>query len=173
MVSCRVDGGDTVDTSWETLGNIGSQNTVVRSSIETLEEVEDLGVQGLGCVERRHLLHGNVAMTLNDTADQLLRGRVVSVGRVRERSGDQVDDLDGNSERGVGRDGIEVLGTVELGGRLSVTCQINSWKSRTGPYHLINRRDITDGDGVARTRLDLQTVGNCLADAEVDEVVPG
>jgi len=48
MVTGGVDGGETVDASWETLGNVGSQNTVGRSTVETLEKSEDLGVQGLG-----------------------------------------------------------------------------------------------------------------------------
>jgi len=47
MITGRVDGGNTVDTSWESLGNVGGQYTVLRNTIETLEEIEDLGVQGL------------------------------------------------------------------------------------------------------------------------------
>jgi len=122
MVACRVDGGETVDTGWKTLGDVGSQNTVGRSSIETLEESEDLGVQGIGRLERRHELDGNVTVTLDDTANQLLRSGIVSVGRVRERSGNQVANLEGDCERGVGSEGVEVLGEVELGGRLPVGC---------------------------------------------------
>ena len=131
MVTCRVDRGDAVDASWKTLGNIGGQNTVRRSTVETLEEIEDFGIQWLRRVERRHLLHGNVAVALDFAADQLLRSRVVSVGRVRERSGNQIDDLDGDGERGIGRDGIEVLGGVEFGGGLTIKCQIDSRKNRT------------------------------------------
>jgi hypothetical protein len=154
MVACRVDGGETVDTSWKTLGNVGSQNTVGRSSVETLEEGEDLGVQGLGGLERRHKLHGNMTVTLDDTADQLLRSGIVSVGGVRERSGNQVANLEGDGERGVGLEGVEVLGEVEFGGR-----------------HVIDGRDITHGDGVTRTFLDLETIGDLLANTEADEVV--
>jgi hypothetical protein len=154
MVTGRVDGGDTVDTSWKTFGNIGGQNTVHRGSVETLEESKDFGVQGLRRVESRHQLHGNVAMTLDLTIDQLLRSGIVCVGRVRERSGVKVVDLERDGELGVGSDGIKVLGGVELGGR-----------------HVVNGRDVAHGGGVARTSLDLETVGNGLADTEVDEVV--
>lgn len=122
MVTSRVDRGDTVDTSWKTFGNIGGQVAVHRSTVETLEESEDFWVQGLGRVERRHQLHGNVAVTLDLTIDQLLRSGIVSVGRVRERSGDKVVDFEGDGELSVGSDGIKVLGGVELGGRLPVIC---------------------------------------------------
>jgi len=122
MVAGRVDGGNTVDTSWESLGNISGQDTVLCDSVETLEEIEDFGIQGLRRVERCQFLHSNVTVTLNDTIDQLLRSGIVSVGRIRERSGSQVEDLEGDGEWGVGSDGIEVLGGVEFGGRLPVTC---------------------------------------------------
>jgi len=119
MIPCGVDGGETVDTSWEALGNVSSQNTVGRSSVEALEESEDLGVQGLGRAERRHQLHGNMTVTLDDAINQLLRSGIVGVGRVRERSGNQVADLEGNGERSVGSEGTEVRGEVEFSGRLS------------------------------------------------------
>lgn len=173
MVACRVDRGETVDTSWKTLGNVGSQNTVGRSSVKTLEESEDLGVQGVGRLERRHKLHGNVTVTLDDTADQLLWSSIISVGRVRERPGNQVANLEGDSERGVGSEGVEVLGEVEFGGRLPATCQINSQERRGRSYHFINGGDITHGGGITRTFLDLETIGNCLANTEADEVIPG
>lgn len=60
-------------------------------------------------------------MTLNDTINQLLRSGEVSVGRIRELSGDQVVDLEGDGECSVGGKGIEVLGGGEFGGRLIVT----------------------------------------------------
>lgn len=63
-----------------------------------------------------------MTVTLNDTIDQLLRGGIVSVGRIRERSGSQVANLERDGERGVGIDGIKVLGGVEFGGRLQVKC---------------------------------------------------
>jgi len=173
MVACRVDGGETVDTSWKTLGDVGSQDTVGRGSVKTLEESEDLGVQGFGRPERRHELHGDVTVTLDDAVDQLLRSGIVSVGRVRERSGNQIANLEGDGERGVGGEGIEVLGEVEFGGRLPVTGQIDAQESRTRSYHVINGWDITHGDGVTRTFLDLETVCDCLANTESDKVVPG
>ena len=173
MVTCRGDAGDTVDTSRKASRNVGSQDTVHGSSVETLEESEDLGVQGLRRVERRHLLYGNMAVTLDVTADQLLRSRKVSVVRVRERSGTEVVDRKGDGEWGVGGDGTEIRGGGELGGRLSVTCQTSSRKDKTRPYHVVNRRDIAHGGRVARTCLVLLTIGNSLADAETNEVVPG
>ena len=173
MVTGRVDGGETVDTSWETLGDVGSQNTVGRSSVETLEESEDLGVQGRRRLEIGHQLHCNVTVALDDTVDQLLRSGIVSVGRVRERSGNQIADLEGNGERAVGSDGVKILGEVEFGGRLAATYKIDSRRGRKRSYHAIFVRDITHGGGVTGTLLDLETIGNGLADTEADEVVPG
>jgi len=93
-------------------------------------------------------------MTLDDTVDQLLRGGIVSVGRIGERSSDQVLDCDRDGERGVGSEGVEVLGGAELGGR-----------------HVIGGRDITHGGWVTRTLLDLEAIGDGLANTEADEVV--
>ena len=172
MVAGRVDTGNTVDTSWETVGDVCSQNAVFRGIVETLEESEDLGVQGFRRIERRHLLHGNVTVTLNDTVGQLLRGAIVSVGRVSERPGDQVLDLEGDGELGIGGNGIKVLGGVEFGGRLPVTRENDSQTKGRKTYHVFNGRNITHGSRVARTCLDLFTVRKGLADTEVDEVVP-
>jgi len=154
MIAGRVDGKDTIDTRRKTLGNIGGQDTVLSNTVETLEEIEDLWIQGLGRVERLHFLYSNVTVTLNDTVDQLLRGGIVSVGRVCERSGAQVADFEGDGERGIGSEGTKVLGEGELGGR-----------------HVIDGGNITHGDGVARTCLDLLAIGNSLSDTEADEVV--
>ena len=122
MVTGGVDGGNAVDTSWESLCNISGQDTVLRDIVETLEEIKDLGVQGLRRVERCQLLHGNVTVALNDTIDQLLRSGIVSVGRIRKRSSNQVVNLEGDGEWGVGSNGIKVPGGVEFGGRLPVAC---------------------------------------------------
>lgn len=48
MVIGSVNGRDTVDTSWKTVADGGSQYTVVSGIIETLEEGEDFRIQGLG-----------------------------------------------------------------------------------------------------------------------------
>lgn len=93
-------------------------------------------------------------MALDNTTDQLLGGSKVSVGRIRECSSGQVIDLEGDGEQGVSRDGVEIPGGLEFCGG-----------------HIINRRDVTHGGRVARTGLDLFTVGKGLADTVVDKVV--
>jgi len=172
MVAGGVDGGNTIDAFWEALGNIGTQNTVLCNTVEALEESEDLGVQRLIRIERRHLLHRNVTVALNGTTDQLLRGGVISVVRIGERSGDHVVNFEGDGERGICSNGIKVLGGGEFGGRLSVTCQIDSQTSGGEIHHLINGRNITHGNRVARTCPNLFTVRKGLANTGVDEVVP-
>jgi hypothetical protein len=99
-------------------------------------------------------LHSNVAVTLDDAINQLLRSSIVGVGRVRERSSDQVADLKGDGEWGIGSDGIEIVGEVEFGGG-----------------HVVDGGDITHRDGVTRTLFDLLAVGYGLPDTEADEVV--
>ena len=173
MVAGRVDGGDTVDTSWESLGNISGQDTALCDIVETLEEIKDFGIQGLRRVERCQFLYSNVTVTLNDTFDQLLRSGIVSVGRIRERSGGQVEDLEGDGEWGIGGDGIEVLWGVEFGGRLPGNMLDRSSKEQKKTYHVINGRNITHGSRVAGTRLDLLPICNGLANTEPDEVIPG
>lgn len=146
---------DTVEASRKTVGNSSGQDTVViRRSVETLKEREDLGVQRLGRVQRCHRLYGNVAVALNKTIDQMLRCSEVSAGWVRECPRDQVVDLKGNGEWSVGRDGIKVPRRVEFSGR-----------------HVVDRGEITHGGRVARARLDLITIGNGLTNAVVDKVV--
>jgi hypothetical protein len=116
MVSGSVDGGNAVDTGWKTVGNGDSQNAVaVRDGIDTLEEGEDLRIQGLSRVERLHLLYGNMTVSLNDTIDQLLRGSEVSACCIYKRSGIQVVDFESDVELGVGRNGTKVRGGLELG----------------------------------------------------------
>lgn len=46
MVTSRVDGKNTVDTGWKAVGNISTQSAVLCDTVETLEEGEDLGIQG-------------------------------------------------------------------------------------------------------------------------------
>jgi hypothetical protein len=84
MVTGSNDRRDTVDTSWKAAGNVDTQNSVVRDSVETLEESEDLGIQRLGRVERSHLLHCNMTMAVDDTTGQLLWSGEVSIGCVCE-----------------------------------------------------------------------------------------
>ena len=62
-----------------------------------------------------------MTVACNDTTGQLLRSGKVSVSRIREHSSFQVVDVQGYGELGVGRNGVEVLGGAEFGGRLPVT----------------------------------------------------
>lgn len=107
------------------------------------------------------------------TTVQLLRSAIVSVGRVREHSRRQVVDVQGDGERGVGRNGVKVLRGAEFGGRLPVKCEGDSPMSGEKAYHLINGRDIAHRSRVAGTTLNLLTIREGLSDTEVDEVIPG
>jgi hypothetical protein len=154
MVSGSVNGRDPVNTRWKAFGDSSSQNVVDSDSIKTLKEGKDFGIQDVSRVERRHLLHGDMTVTPDDTTDQLLRSAEVCSVRVHERSGIQVVDLEGDVERGVSRNGVKVFRGDEFGAR-----------------HVVNGRDIAHRGWVARACLDLNTIGNGLADTEVDEIV--
>lgn len=126
MVSGSVDRRDTVNASWKTVGDGSRQNAVLGGVVEALEEGEDFGIQGVGRVDRRHLLHHNMAVTLDDTVDQLLGSGKVGIVRVHKRSSVQIFDLEVDRECSVGRNGVKVLGRVEFGGRLPATRRIKS-----------------------------------------------
>lgn len=158
MVSSSVDGGKTVNTSGETVSNISSQNTVRGLVVQTLEEGETSGVGGSGLVKSLKLLNNDVRVTLDITGTvDLLRSSKVVLGGVGEETSLEVSDGHRDGERGVGLDGVAVLGVLELGGR-----------------HVGLRGDDTHGRGVAGTGLDLFTVCQRKVgdgQTEVDEVV--
>jgi len=61
MVCSSVDRGELVDTSWETLIDTRSEDTiVVRGGVEALEEREDIGVGNSGRVQGVDRLNHNV-----------------------------------------------------------------------------------------------------------------
>ena len=158
MVSSGVDGSETVDTSGETVSNISSQDTVSGLVVQTLEEGETSGVGGVGLGQGLQLLNNDVRVTLDITSTvNLLRSSEVVLLSVGEESSLEVVDGHRDGERGVGLDGIAVLGVLELGGR-----------------HVGLSSDDTHGCRVAGAGLDLLTirkrkVGN--SQTEVDEVV--
>jgi len=145
---------NTVTTRCKAIGDNNTQNTIDRGGVETLKEGEDFGIQGGSRVERRHLLYGDMTVTEDGTVDQLLRSGKVGAGRVRECSGVQIVDPEFDGERSVGRNGVKVLWGLEFDGR-----------------HEINGREIANRGGVARSRQDLFTIRNGLAQAGVDKVV--
>lgn len=160
MVSCGVDRRDLVNTSWETVRDISSENTTLSGSVKTLEEGEHLGVGWGGLVEGLELLNDDVrvALDLSLAVELLGRGEVVAVC-VDEEAGLHSTDGHGDGELLVGLDGITVLGVGEL---------------RRG--HVVSRGEDTHGCGVARTTLDLFTVGDGEVrdgETEVNEVVRG
>jgi hypothetical protein len=50
--------------------------------------------------------------------------------------------------------------------------KLNSGKGEARTYHVIDRRNIAHRGGVARTRLDLLTIGKGLANTITNEVIP-
>jgi hypothetical protein len=93
MVGGRGDGADAVDASRETSIKRGSEKTIaITGIVDTLEESKGLSVGRVVTIVA-NVLDGNMGMA-NDVASlERLRGGVVGVVRVRERSSLQVVDL--------------------------------------------------------------------------------
>ena len=158
MVSSGVDGGHAINTSGETARNRSREDTTLSGIVKPLEELEGGGVRRRGLAKRREGLNDNVRVSLDvASATNLLgRGEVVIVG-VDEEARVKVRDGHRDSEVRVRGDGVTVLGEGEL---------------RRG--HVCRRSDDTHRRRVARTRLDLLTVGDRqvgYGETEVDEVV--
>jgi len=157
VVGSRVDRADTVRTGWETIIDSSGSNTSSIGIIDTLEEDEVTRVEGVGLSDTvRELLNSEVSMSDDLTlAVKLLGSSEVVLLSVGENTGLHLLDVHLNGERSVGLDGVVVVGREdELGGG-----------------HVVEGGDITDGAGVARTFLDLLSVGDGLSNTEVNEVV--
>lgn len=155
MVRSAGHGADPVETSRETSGDIGrEQSLTVSVIVDTLEEGKGLWVgRSAGCEVIPEVLDGDVSMTDDVAALKSLRSSVVGVGGVGEGTRDQVLGLDLDAESGVG---VNVL----TGRR----------KDDNRRDHVVVGGDVTHDDTVARSCRHLKTVGQCLPAAEVDEV---
>ncbi len=116
MVSSAVDGRETVDTSRETIADIGAENTALGSIVKTLEERELGRVSRRRRVNRVNCLNDNVRVTCDvaGRVDLLRRSKVILIG-VDEVTGLEVVNRHLDSEGGVGLDGAHVDGEDELG----------------------------------------------------------
>jgi len=155
MVSGGVNREETVSSRGETGGDISSKLAVCGGSVQTLEELEDGGVSGVGIEDTVNSLDDDVRVTNDLTlAVQLLgSSEVVDVG-VDKVTSLEVADRHGDREVGVFSDVLQVGRGDELARRLGTLCG-----------------DITHGDGVTRASDNLQTIADGLSNAEVDEVV--
>jgi len=154
MVGGRGDRASTVVTGRETSLERGSEKTIaVTSVVDTLEESKVLSIRRVVGVVT-HVLDGDMGVA-NDVASlKRLRGSVVGVVRVGERTGLQVGDLHGEVNLLVFLDALFVV--------------LGAGEDRRN--HVTNGRNISHDDTVAGSLLDLETVGEGLALAEVDEV---
>lgn len=179
VVRSGVDREETVGTSREALGDVGSNDTVaVGRSVDTLEERKLGGVGGLSLVERGERLNDDVSVAEDNAGCVDLRwsgvvvglgvgeeaelyNEVVSVGRTAPRSRAvthlHVLNLHLDGEGYICADSAEVLGVNKLG---------------AGEVRLCN--DASHRNDVARAGTDLLAIGQgniSLSQAEVDEVV--
>ena len=155
MVSCCRHGADTIVTSWETAGDSrGEETCTVTSIVDTLEESEGNWVwcsSGSQVVTKS--LDGNVSVANDDPVLQRLRSSVVGNIRVGERSSCDICDLELNVE---GLIGWQILAWLRV--------------QDDGGDHVGLCGEITHNNTVARSGLDLETIGQGLSGTEVDEV---
>jgi hypothetical protein len=155
MVAGGGHGASTVVAVGETSSQISSKKTLAISlAVDTLEESKLLGVGRVGVVDvATHILDSDMRVSNNLSALEILGSSVVGVVRVGEGTSYQVVGLDGEGNGLVRLNVVSVLGAGE--------------NSRD---HVLDRRNFTHGNTVARTLLDLKTVGQGCACTEVDEV---
>lgn len=175
MVGSTGHGADTVAASRETTSDFSGELTVaVTSIVDTLEEGKDSGIQGLGGVQGvASVLNSDVSVT-NDLAASVegLGSRVVGAGGVGEGAELHVGDIDLNLE---GRERLEIIAVLgvendsrdhAVGGGNFTHCCVVLALIEVGAQ--LRRLQLTDT--VAGAIPVLQTVGQCFALAEVDEV---
>lgn len=157
MVGGSVDGGESVGTGRETVGDVDGQDTVRRRSVQTLKEGELLGVR------RGSLCHGvkevddNVRVALNVARGvHLLRRSEVVLVRVDEETCFEVLNRHLDGEWLVFSENGAVGGNDELRRRHVGLCSDDAHRC-----------------GVARAANDLLAIGDVKtsSSAEVDEVV--
>lgn len=174
MVRSGSDRGQPVHTSGEAIGDIGGELAIRSNIIETLEESKNTWVCGLSRVEGRDRFDDNVVVPNNlPSVVQLLRCGEVGRGgigeipslhplRVLKRKNMRADSLaackkgtnQDNGERSVGVYIAAVWRELEFAGR-----------------HVVDTGNVTHRGRVARATLNLLSVREGLADAEIDEVI--
>jgi len=115
MIGCSVDRRELVNASRQASSDVGGQNTISGSSVQTLEEREFLWVCGRGLVKCSESLNDDVRVA-NDLSlsVQLLGCREIILLCVHESSSLEVGDCHGNSEWRVLLEGIPILGYGEF-----------------------------------------------------------
>lgn len=147
---------DTVGTDRQTIGRrVGRQQTLaVTVVIDTLEEFESLGIQWLCLLEVLEFLNGDMRVSNNiPSVAKGLRSSVVGNIGIGERTSLEIGDLDRELDLLASLDSLQKLG-----------------RGDDTRNHLVSGRQVTHRDTVARTTSNLETVGDRLSCAEIDEV---
>lgn len=158
VVRISVDRTDTINAIGETVRDRLGYDTVDCSTVNALEECENVGVLGSRRREGANVLDSEMGVADDGALGVNLLGSGVVVGlSVDEIAGVEVVDRHRDGESGVGLDVLTVHGRHKL-----------------GRWHVRSRSDDTHWCGVAGTSLDLLTIrdrqiGN--GQAEIDEIV--
>lgn len=158
VVRSRVDRGELVGTSGEAVGDIGSQDAIHRSCVQTEEECELGRVGGSGLCNGGKLLDNDMGVSYDQALSVKLLGRGEIVGlRVHKVTGLQVADRHGDSKGRVRSGDVN-----QIGGELKLRRR-----------HGSGRRNLTHRSRIARPGLNLLTIRDGLIrrGTEVDVVV--
>jgi hypothetical protein len=117
MVCSSVDRAESVGASGKTSSYISCENTSLSGIVQSLEESKFSRVGWGSLVKSLQSLDDNMRMADDLTLSvQLLRSCEVVLLGVDEGTGLHVIDSHANGKRGVGCDGVTILGVRELGG---------------------------------------------------------
>lgn len=154
VVRGSVHGAEAVHAWWETIGDIDGQYTVDGRGIDSLEELEDGWVQYIGRINRVELLDGQMRVSNDIVALQLLGSAIVVCLRIDKVASDHILDVDRRSKLLVGLECATILGERNL-------CS----------GHIARRDDISNWHTIAASLNELLAIRQRLAFAKVDEVV--
>jgi len=129
VVRVGVDRCEAVVAWWNSCSEIGCDNAVDLSGVDTLEEGERGGVEDGWVIEGSHRLNDEVSVADEDTlCVELLRCHVIRLLCIGEHAGLQVIQDHLNVECLIGRDGGEVLRELELArGHVGLGDDIAHW----------------------------------------------
>jgi len=124
--------------------------------IQPLKESELLRVGRRSLIQRAQCLDSNMRMALNNAILQLLRSRKVVRGSVDEIPSPQI----ANSQ---------LHGEVLICRNLATVFR----EYKFGRWHVVIAGNLSHGNWIARTGLDLLSVGDSLAQAKIDKIIRG
>jgi len=154
VVSGCVHRAEAVNTSRETVGQVGGKDAILILVVQTLEEGKLRRIRDGGAVDGVDELNGNMAVRRHDAVLNLLGSTEVVLLRIDEVAQVHVFNVHLESKRLIGSESAAINGEEYLGSR-----------------HGGRRDDLSHGHAITTASRNLLAIRQRLAKAEVDEVV--